>query len=251
MATTASGESGWSVISRSASAESTVRTRGARRLRDVPDDGVHRLRQPGDPLGGGDAVRRRGGRHRAGGGDLHGHHGPDDEPAVRAGVRARPQRLRRVHHHPRPGPPVAGRDGVRRDRGRAGRAPRAGRPARGDHARHPARGQALDRRRHRPVHRARRVPRRGHHGQQPGDGDRARRPHGRAAAGRARRPAGDDRPDRARRQRRDPDRDPRSDGARPDLRRARAAGQGRGDSRAPTTSRRSATRWSRATWPTR
>ena len=97
---------------------STVRTRGARRLRDVPDDGLHRLRQPGDPVGGGDAVRRRRRRHRAGGGDLHGPHGADDEPAVRARVRPRAQRVRRVQHHPRRGRAVAGGDGVRRDRGR-------------------------------------------------------------------------------------------------------------------------------------
>ena len=76
--------------------------RGARWLRDVPDDGLHRLRQPGDPVGGGDAVRRRRGRDRARRGDLHGPDGPADEPAVRARVRARAQRVRRVQHHPRP-----------------------------------------------------------------------------------------------------------------------------------------------------
>ena len=65
---------------------------------------------------------------------------------------------------------------------------------------------------------------------------------GRPAADRARRAAGDDRPDRARRARGDPARHPGLDRARADLRRARAAGQGRAVAERAATSRRSATR---------
>ncbi len=150
------------------------------------------------------AVRGGRRRHLAGRGDLHAADGPADEPAVRAGVRARAQRGRRLRPDPRPPAAVAGRDGLRGDRGRGRARARHRRPARGDHARRPAGDQALDRRRHRALHRARRLPRRGHHGQRPRDGDRPRRPHRRRAADRAGRTAGDDHPDRARVPGRDP-----------------------------------------------
>ena len=57
----------------------------------------------------------------------------------------------------------------------------------GDHARGPDGAEALDRRRHRPVHHARRPARGRHRRQQPGDRHRARRPHVRPGADHARR----------------------------------------------------------------
>ncbi|CAA9477425.1 MAG: Xanthine/uracil/thiamine/ascorbate permease family protein, partial [uncultured Solirubrobacteraceae bacterium] len=93
---------------------------GPRRRRHLPDDVLHRLRQPGDPERRGAAVRRRRGGDRAGGRLLHRGDGADRQPALRAGLRPRIERGGRLRPHPGPRAGVAGRDGLHRARGRGG-----------------------------------------------------------------------------------------------------------------------------------
>ena len=153
--------------------------------------------------------------------DHHGGDGAGHQPAVRARPGPRHQRHRGVRHHPRARPAVAGRHGGRRHRGPGRRDPRAGRAADGDHGGGPDLAQAGDRRRHRPLHHARRPARGRHRGQQPGHRHRPRRPHGGPAADRPRRHPRRGRPGGPPPARRGHPRRGRRHRPRPDLRRAR------------------------------
>ena len=200
--------------------------RGHRRRDHVPHDGLHHLRQPGDPL----RRRRRSGcgvrRHVPRRGDRHPDHGALCQLPHRPRPGHGPQRLFHLRRGPRHGPCVAG--GARRRL----------------RLRHPihhperAAGQGMDRQfdsalaqnghigRHRPVPRHHRAQERRHRRRSPGDPGHPRRPHGARAPARrcrlprhggAQRPSHPGRPDH---------RDPRGDRRRHRARRLRAWGRG-------------------------
>ena len=82
---------------------------------DVPDDGLHRLRQPADPLRRRHAVRRGVRRHLSGGGVQHAGDGAVRQLPDRAGAGHGAQRVLRLWRRARHGPHVGGgaRRGVR------------------------------------------------------------------------------------------------------------------------------------------
>ena len=137
---------------------------------------------------------------------------------------------------------VAGRHGRHRHRGPDRGGPGARRTADGDHGGRPDVAEAGDRRRHRPLHHARRPARGRDRRQQPGHRHRPRRPHVRPGADHAGRHLRRGRAGRARDPRGGDPRRPRRDRARPDLRRARAGPTACSTRPAPTTSTRSAPR---------
>ena len=150
---------------------------------DVPDHGLHRLRQSADSLRGRHAVRRRVRRDLSRGGVRHSGDGAVRQLPDRAGSGDGAERLLHVRRRARNGLRVAGRA---RGRVRLRRAVRHVEPAAGaalDHRCDPAGAEAGDLGRHRPLPRGHRATERRHHRGKPGDARHRGRTDG--AGGRA------------------------------------------------------------------
>ena len=191
---------------------------------DVPDDGLHRLRQPADPLRCGDAVRRGVRSHLRGGRVQQPGDGPVRQLPDRARARDGAQRLLRLRRRARARLPVGGgaRCGV--PRRRALPAPERPSGPAPDHRGGAARAEAGHPGRHRPVPRDHRAHERGHHPGERSNAGHDRRPGGARAGAGARRLLRHRGPRRARRARRIAHRDARRRSRRARVRRLRVAG---------------------------
>ena len=226
-----------------------LRTGAARRQRtdggdsgrdDVPDDGLHRLRQSPNPLQRRHAVRRGVRRHLPRGGGRHADHGPVRQLPDRAGAGHGAERLLRLQRRARSRPQVGGR---------AGRGLRFRPVVPGDQ--HTA-GAALDRRgdsagtqtghcgRDRAVPGGHRAQERRHHPGQQGDAGHRRPSDDARAAAVPRRLLPDRGARRAQGAGRRPHRDAGRRRRRPDFRRLRVEGR---SPRCPPTRRRRSSRW--------
>ena len=210
--------------------------RDARRRHHLPDHGLYRPGQSGDPRPGRNAGRGgRGGhlpRRR-----LRQHpDGPHRQRAARAGAGHGAQRLFQLHRRPGHGRALAGGPGLRLHLGRRLPAADLRRRPPADHRRDPAASVRGGGGRDRPVHRLHRPQECRHRRHQPGDLGDARRPaRARRRAG-AVRPGGDRRAGGLEGARRDPDRHRRDH-------------LGRRGSPARSPSRPSPTTWPRSARP--